>query len=102
MKSVKKLVKPIGREFKEVGKDVKEFFSISTEYPPNVKQILNKYGNEVIKSITLKRTAVSGLLTGALSIFSLGKFGERMKKSFDELFHLFMEITNTNGNNISL
>jgi len=102
MKSVKKLVKPIGRELKEVGKDVKEFFSISTEYPPNVKQILNKYGNEVIKSITLKRTAVSGLLTGALSIFSLGKFGERMKKSFDELFHLFMEITTTNGNNISL
>ncbi len=102
MKSVKKLVKPIGRELKEVGKDVKEIFSISTEYPPNVKKILNKYGNEVIKSITLKRTAVSGLLTGALSIFSLGKFGERMKKSFDELFHLFMEIITINGNNISL
>lgn len=103
MKPIKKLVRPVGRELKEVGKDVKEFFSISTEYPPNVKQILNKYGNEVIKSITLKRTAVSGLLTGALSVFSLGKFGERMKKSFDELFHLFMDInTVQNGPSISL
>lgn len=102
MKPIKKLVNPIGREFKEVGKDVKEFFSISTEYPPNVKQILNKYGNQVIKSIALKRTPVSGLLTGTLSIFSLGKFGERMKKSFDELFHLFMDILTDAGKTIML
>jgi hypothetical protein len=100
MKTIKKIIKPLSSGISQ--KDVKEFFSISVEYPPNVKQILNKYGNEIIQSITLKRTPVSGLITGALSVFSLGKFGERFQKSFDELFHLFMEITTTTGTKISL
>jgi hypothetical protein len=100
MKTIKKIIKPLSSGISQ--KDVKEFFSISLEYPPNVKQILNKYGNEIIQSITLKRTPVSGLITGALSVFSLGKFGERFQKSFDELFHLFMEITTTTGKKISL
>jgi len=103
MKTIKrKIIKPVGRELKEFGRDVKQTFSISTDYPPNVKEILNKYGNEVIKGIVLKRTPVSGLLTGTLSLFSLGKFGERMEKSFDELFHLFMDILTNTGKTIML
>jgi hypothetical protein len=100
MKTIKKIIKPLSSGISR--KDVKEFFSISLEYPPNVKQILNKYGNEIIQYITLKRTPVNGLITGALSVFSLGKFGERFQKSFDELFHLFIEITTTTGKKISL
>ena len=103
MKTIKrKIIKPVGRELKEFVRDVKQTFSISTDYPPNVKEILNKYGNEVIKGIVLKRTPVSGLLTGTLSLFSLGKFGERMEKSFDELFHLFMDILTNTGKTIML
>lgn len=104
MKSIKrKIIKPIGRELKEVGRDVRQTFSISTEYPPNVKEILNKYGNEVIKGIILKRTPVSSLIVGALDAFSLGKFGNRMKKDdLDNLFHLFMDIYTENNKVISL
>jgi len=102
MKPLKKIVKPIRRELKEFSKDVKQVFSISVEYPPNVKNILDKYGNQIIMGITIKRTPVSGLLTGALNIFSLGKFGERMQKSFDELFHLFMDISIDAGKTIML
>lgn len=71
----------------------------STDYPPYVKKILSEYGNQIIKSIALKRRPVSGLLTGALSLFST-KFGKRMKKSFDELFHLFLEIQLQSGTRI--
>ncbi len=107
MKPIKKIVKPIRRDLKKISNIVTKIvepidFSISLEYPPNVKEILNRYGNEIIRGITLKRTPVSGLLTGALSAFSLGKFGERMEKSFDELFHLFMDIITENNNIISL
>lgn len=102
----KKILKPVGRELKQFGNQVarttKSAFSVSLEYPPNVKQIMKKFGDEVIVSITLKRTPVSELLTGALSVFSMGKFGKRMEKSFDELFHLFMDIVTESGKTISL
>ena len=71
------------------------------DYPPKVRKILKDYGQEIVGELTLKRTPVSGLLTGALSLFSLGKFGKRMDKSFDELFHLFLEITTQSGKRFS-
>jgi hypothetical protein len=72
------------------------------DYPPKVRKILKDYGQEIVSELTLKRTPVSGLLTGALSLFSLGKFGKRMDKSFDELFHLFLEIKTQSGKRLSL
>jgi len=72
------------------------------DYPPKVRKILKEYGNEVISGLTLMRTPVSGLLTGALSLFSLGKFGKRMDKSFDQLFHLFLEIKTQSGKRFSV
>jgi len=107
IKSIKKkIIKPIGRDLKQFGKNVAKTTKLiiqgSNDYPPNVKQILDGYGNEVVKSIVLKRNPVSGLLTGALNVLSLGKFGERMEKSFDELFHLYLEFSTTNGTKILL
>ena len=72
------------------------------DYPPKVRKILKDYGQEIVSELTIKRTPVSGLLTGALSLFSLGKFGKRMDKSFDELFHLFLEIKTQSGKRLSL
>jgi len=72
------------------------------DYPPKVRNILKKVGHKYVKSITIKRTPVSGLLTGALSIFSLGEFGKRMEKSFDELFHLFIELVLEDDTKVSL
>lgn len=74
----------------------------SIDYAPNVKKILSQYGPQIIKALTLKRTPVDKALTGALNIFSLGKFGERFDKSFDELFHLFLEIELQSGTRLLL
>lgn len=74
----------------------------SNDYAPNVKKILSQYGPQIIKALTLKRTPVDKVLTGALNIFSLGKFGERFEKSFDELFHLFLEIELQSGTRLLL
>jgi hypothetical protein len=73
------------------------------DYPPKVRNILKKYGSEVIVSYKLKRTPVSSLLTSALSAVSLGEFGDRLKNSeYDELFHLFLELTTASGKRISV
>lgn len=74
-----------------------------TQLSPAIKTLLNKYGDVSISSAVLKRTPVSGVMTGALSFFSGGKFGERQKeRDFDELFHLFMVFTLSNGKKIQL
>lgn len=83
-------------------KYVKAIIYKRNDYPPKVRDILEKVGDKVIKSITIKRTPVSGLITGALDVFSLGKFGKRMRKSFDELFHLFIFITLEDDSKVSL
>ena len=102
VKGVKSVKKPISGILQDVKQTGKLLIQGSNDYPPNVKKIMTQYGNEIIKSMTLKRTPVSGLLTGALNVFSLGKFGERMSKSFDELFHLFLEIQLQSGTRLLL
>ena len=73
------------------------------DYPPKVRNILKKYGNEVIVSYKLKRVPVSSFLTNALNIVSLGEFNKRYKESdYDQLFHLFLEMTTASGKRISV
>ena len=109
----KTIANPIADVAEQVGNKVADVASDAVDYgkavvfgrndfPPKVRNILKKVGNKYVKSITIKRTPVSGLLTGALSIFSLGKFGKRMSRSFDELFHLFIEMTLEDNSRVSL
>ena len=71
---------------------VKEVLTGRNDYPVNVLKIMKRYGGEKIKSIMIKRTPVSRLLTKTLSTVS-SEFGKRLKESnFDELFHLYLEV----------
>ena len=70
------------------------------KYALNVDSILKQIGNRKIKSIAIKRTPVSALLKGTLNVFSLGKFGKRLNKNFDEIFHLFVELHLDNGKRV--
>ena len=57
------------------------------QYGRSAQQVIDTAGDKTIQKIIVKRSPVPKLLTGALSAFSLGKFGKRMYKNFDELFH---------------
>ena len=71
----------------------KEILYGATELPLSVLNLLKLYGNETIKSISIHRTPVPQVITGALNVFSFGKFGKNMQKNdFDTLFHLFLEV----------
>ena len=112
MRKIAKIVKPVKKNitnlamntFQDVKNTANKTMNLLTNdlnnYTPKAIEIINKYGNEVIRSLELKRTPVNSAITGALNMFSLGKFGERFEKNFDELFHLFLLITTVNGNKI--
>jgi hypothetical protein len=72
------------------------------DYPPKVRNILKKYGNEVITWYRIKRTPVSRLLTAVLSSVS-SEFGKRLRESeYDELFHLYLEVVLESGTRCSV
>ena len=62
-------------------------------YPPKVRDILDKYGNKKIRSIVICRVPVSKFLTNALNAASFGQFNKNVDNSpYDKLFHLFIKI----------
>lgn len=65
------------------------------DYSPKVRDILTSTQNINIKSIVIKRFPISSVLSGALSIIS-PTFKNRLRE-FDELFHLYIEITLQNN-----
>jgi len=67
-----------------------------------IKNILNKYGNQKIKAIRIGRRPINSLVEKAFDIISLGKWSKLRKDYyFDRLFHLFLVITMDDGNVIS-
>jgi hypothetical protein len=75
--------------------------SIRYDYPPKVRKILEKVGNDIIDSIEIGRTPVPSLLTNALNILSFGEFNKKFGNApYDTLFHLFMVIRTTKGERV--
>jgi len=104
---VEKTGKQVGKVAEDVAEDVGKYGKAviygRMDYPPKVRGILKKFGDEVVVNYKIKRTPVSSLLTSALSAVSLGKFGARFGRSeYDELFHLFLEMTTQTGKKISV
>jgi hypothetical protein len=78
-------------------------WSGDTGMPPNVQQILNQYGNQLISNIDIVRNPVGGALVGALSVASRGEFGKNLKNApYDKLFHLKIVITLQDGTRVSM
>lgn len=65
------------------------------QYPPNVEQVLNIYGNDTIVGMTLLRTPVPSVLLGAINAISMGAFEK--KRQGKVLYHLRMDITTSRG-----
>jgi len=78
-------------------------FEKRLDYPPKVRKILEKVGNDIIDSIEIGRTPVPSLLTNALNIISFGEFQKKFGATpYDKLFHLFMVIRTTKGERVML
>jgi len=68
------------------------------DLPPNVRDILSKYGDLPIQSITLGRTPVPSAITGAINAVSLGQFAKKFASTpYDKLFHLFIIFGTSQG-----
>ena len=78
--------KDLKEYFKTLPKEILDFKEI---VPNNVKQALNKIGDNQIVSARLGRTPVQAVIQGALKLVAT--------VPYDTLFHLFIELTLDNG-----
>jgi hypothetical protein len=82
--------------------------SVIDYFTPNVSgygnkstKMLEQYGNNKIVKLTIYRTPLHNVITKALNVISLGKFGELQKKyGFDKFFHLALVATLENNKNV--
>jgi len=71
----------------------------SKDYSQSVKNLKNAIGDDNIINLRIGRTPLPSAYTFFLNIISLGDFKRKLGRSnHDELFHLFLEITLSNGN----
>ncbi len=68
------------------------------DYPKKFREMLKKYGNIPIESITIYREPIKTFVDIALNLISLGQWNQQKKNyAYDDLFHLYMIITLENG-----
>jgi hypothetical protein len=70
------------------------------DYPPKVRSIMSKYGNDNIRSMEVRRTPLGKVLTAALDIFTFYQI-ER-NNPYDELYHLHLAVILANGTIITI
>jgi len=94
-------VKAVKRGFDKAKDFASTVITGRTDYQPNGRAILKKYGSENIKSIELGRDPVLPALKSVLNVISGGEFGKRVENAdYDDLFHLFAVITLESGKKI--
>jgi hypothetical protein len=69
--------------------------------PKTFRNVLNKYGQQSIKSIVVKRTPLSNVVEGLLNAITLGKWKE-IKGNYDKMYHLYAVLTLDSGKKLLL
>ena len=94
----KNLTKPITEKIEQGKKTFNALVYGLTDYNKAVRDVLEQYGNEPIKSIKVCRNPVSSAVQSAMNVVSLWAFKKRLERSpHDELYHLFALITLEDG-----
>ena len=70
------------------------------DYPPKVRNIMSKYGDQNIRTMEVRRTPLGKVLTAALDILTLYQI-ER-NNPYDELYHLHLAVILANGTTITI
>ena len=98
---VTSLGKTLEKGAKQIGQYATDVVYGVGDYPPAVRDIINKYSNMTISDVMVGRAPVPTAITTALNVVSGGTFQEGMNtQPYDKLFHLFMYVTMSDGSKI--
>jgi len=91
MSSAKKLVKDLSAKVSATASVLANGVS---DYSPQIRALLTKYGDKKVVKIVIGRTPVQSAISTAINAVSFGQFNKNMKKTgYDAIYHLFLELT---------
>jgi hypothetical protein len=98
-RTAKIFTKPTKNVFKFLSDTAKE---VSSQYPPDVKNIISRHGSHKIVNIKLCREVVSKNIELLLKAIAGPNTWEEAKRKngFDKFYHLFMIVTMENGSKL--
>lgn len=89
---VKKVVEKVGGDYASA------LLYGRNDYSPKVRALLEKFGEEVVRSASIVRNPVQQVLVEAMNVVSFGAFKKKMKDAdYDQLFHLQLDFTLESG-----
>jgi hypothetical protein len=98
-----RLISNVTGKIDQAQKTVEAVVSGPTELSASVRDILAKYGDKPITKAIIVRTPVSAAVKEALNVVSLGEFKKKLAaQPYDDIFHLFMLFTLSDGTTVSL
>jgi hypothetical protein len=67
-------------------------------YPPFIKSLLQRFGNENVDSIEIVREPIQKTVHVLLNALSLGKFQDNIRRlNYDQVYHLFLHVRLSNN-----
>ena len=79
-------------------KTFKDIIHISASASNNVRNLLNKHGNNIIKEIRVYRDPIQPMIESILDLSTLGEIRKKMNKlGYDQLYHLYAIMRLDNG-----
>lgn len=98
-----RLIGNVSDKVEQAQKTVEAVVSGPTELSASVRDILAKHGDKTITKASVVRNPVSAVVKEALNVVSLGEFKKKLAaQPYDDIFHLFMLLTLSDGTNVSL
>jgi len=92
MSKIKNLINFYNRPVNKIIDNISKGFN---NYPFQFREMLNKYGDEIINSIYIVRSPLSSILYKTLNTLTFGQLDQRIQESeYDKLFHLKVIINN--------
>ena len=77
------------------------FKGIRINLPPSARRTLEQYGNEIIKSLMIRRDPIQSALNYAFELITLGQWSKaKSAEHYDDLFHLGLVLTLASGKQI--
>lgn len=68
------------------------------QYPPDVRQLIERYGAQIITNFRVAREPVKGIIDKIVNIITLGEYGKGKEKlHYDQVFHLYCIFQLHNG-----
>jgi hypothetical protein len=72
------------------------------DYQPKVRNILERYGDNIVRGIRIKRTPVPALFTHIMGALSQSFSNNLSNAPYDELYHLFIGVSLDDGTIVSI